>query len=93
MEVSRWKHFRLTEGIYKSIDVISYVLMLIGAFAWGVVGFIGFDVAAAIFGAMAVPLRLLCGLVGIAALYDVLSLPWIVRRWEIHLPPHSPAHA
>lgn len=93
MDISRWKRIRLTDGMCKSIDVISYVLMLLGAFAWGVVGFIGFDVAATILGAMAVPLRLLCGLVGIAALYDVLSLPWIVRRWEIHLPPHSPAHA
>jgi hypothetical protein len=30
--------------------------------------------------------------VGIAALYDLLSLPLIVRRWEIHL-RHHPAQA
>jgi hypothetical protein len=78
--------------MYRSIDVIAYALLIIGALGWGLVGFLGFDVTATIFGGLTVPLRMFSGLVGIAALYDVLSLPWIVRRWEIHL-PHHPAHA
>jgi uncharacterized membrane protein YuzA (DUF378 family) len=89
MDISRWKS---SDAVCKSIDVIAYVLMVCGALVWGLVGFLGFDVVSTLFGEMTVPLRILCGLVGIAALYDLLSLPLIVRRWEIHL-RHHPAQA
>lgn len=75
----------------KSIDVIAYSLLLIGALNWGLVGFFGFDLVAAIFGNMTVLSRIVYALVGLAALYDVVSLPGILKRWEIHL--HRPAHA
>lgn len=92
MDVSRWKRWQTSEGTWRTIDVIAYALLIIGALSWGLVGFLGFDVMAALSGSMSVPLRLFFGLVGIAALYDLLSLPWIVKRWEIHM-PHRPAHA
>lgn len=91
MDVSRWKTWRPSERLCRSIDVIAYVLMIIGALSWGLVGFLGYDVMTSLFDQIAVPMRLFCGLVGIAALYDLLSLPWIVRRWEIHL-HRQPAH-
>jgi uncharacterized membrane protein YuzA (DUF378 family) len=75
----------------KSIDVIAYALLLIGALNWGLVGFFGFDLVAALFGSMTALSRIVYALVGLAALYDVLSLPGILKRWKIHL--HHPAHA
>jgi uncharacterized membrane protein YuzA (DUF378 family) len=89
MDISRWKS---RDAVCKSIDVIAYVLILVGALVWGLVGFLGFDVVSTLFGEVTVPIRILCGLVGIAALYELFWLPSIVRRWEIHL-RHHPAHA
>lgn len=66
--------------------------MLIGALNWGLVGFFGFDLVAALFGQMTVLSKLVYSLVGLAALYDLMSLPSIFKRWEIHLHDH-PAHA
>ena len=92
MDVSRWRTWRPREGMYRTIDVIAYVLLILGALGWGLVGFLGYDVLTSLFDQVTVPMRLFCGLVGIAALYDLLSLPWIVRRWEIHV-HRQPAHA
>lgn len=82
----------MNNSIWKSIDVIAYALLLIGALNWGLVGFFGFDLVAALFGKMTVLSRLVYSLVGLAAFYDLLLLPAIFRRWEIHLHRH-PAHA
>ena len=72
-------------SMWKSIDVIAYTLLLIGALNWGLVGFFGFDLVAALFGTMTVLSRTVYALVGAAALYDLFSLPAILRRWEVHL--------
>jgi len=72
----------------KSIDIIAYALLLIGALNWGLVGFLGFDLVAALFGQMSVLSRIVYALVGIAAIYDLLSLPSIFKRWDIHLQHH-----
>jgi uncharacterized membrane protein YuzA (DUF378 family) len=79
-------------SMLKSIDIIAYALLLIGALNWGLVGFLGFDLVAALFGQMSVLSRMVYALVGIAALYDLLSLPLIFKRWDIHL-EHRPVHA
>lgn len=77
---------------WKSIDVIAYALLIIGALNWGLVGFFGFDLVAGLFGPMTMMSRVVYALVGVAALYDLLSLPSIFKRWEIHL-HHHPAQA
>ena len=79
-------------SVLKSVDVVAYALLLIGALNWGLVGLFGFDLVAAIFGQMTLLSRIVYALVGFAALYDLVSLPAILRRWEVHM--HSePAHA
>ncbi len=78
--------------LWKLVDVIAYALLLIGALNWGLVGFFRFDLVAGIFGEFTIISRFLYALVGIAALYDIVSLRAIFRRWEIHL-PHRPVHA
>ncbi len=92
MDVSRLTIWKPRESVCRAIDVIAYVLLVLGALGWGLVGFIGYEVLSSLFDRMAVSMRLFCGLVGIAALYELLSWPWIARRWEIHV-HRQPAHA
>ncbi len=48
--------------------LIVYILVIIGALNWGLVGFFGFDLVAAIFGNMSVLSRIVYSLVGLSAL-------------------------
>ena len=82
----------MNASTWKSIDIVAYVLLLVGALNWGLVGFFGFDLVAGLFGQMTMLSRIVYGLVGLAALYDVLSLPSIFKRWQIHL-RHRPLQA
>ena len=82
----------MRSSTWKSLDVAAYSLLLIGALNWGLVGFFGFDLVAAIFGSMSVVSRIVYALVGLAALYDLISMPAILKRWEVHL-HREPAHA
>lgn len=78
-------------GIWKTLDCVSYALIIIGALNWGLVGFFGFNVVSALFGAMTTPTRIIYAIVGVAALYDLLAMPGMVKRWEVHLHRH-PVH-
>ncbi len=56
------------------VKIISYILVLIGALNWGLVGFFNIDLVALIFGDMTVMSRIVYGLVGISAiLYAITS--------------------
>ena len=50
------------------IKIIAYVLVIIGALNWGLVGFFNFDLVAALFGEMSVWARIVYDLIGISAL-------------------------
>ena len=52
----------------------AYVLTLIGALNWGLVGIFGFDLVAAIFGDMTVMSRILYSLIGISAIVTALTM-------------------
>jgi len=54
-----------------AIDWIALVLMIIGALNWGLVGAFGFDLVAAIFGAMSALSRIVYVLVGLAGLWGI----------------------
>ncbi|MFW0837789.1 MAG: DUF378 domain-containing protein [Candidatus Komeilibacteria bacterium] len=62
---------------FNSFDGAIIVLILIGGLNWGLVGFFGFDLVAAVFGAMSVVTRIIYALVGLAALYAVFG----VGKW------------
>lgn len=53
--------------------IISYVLVIVGALNWGLVGFFGFDLVGAIFGDMTILARIVYGLVGISAFILLLT--------------------
>lgn len=82
----------MNTSIWKPLDVLSYALILVGALNWGLVGLFGFDLVAALFGEMTIFSRIVYSLVGLAAVYDIVSLPAMSRRW--HLQTHAePVHA
>ena len=55
-----------------ALKIIAYILVIIGAINWGLVGFWGFDLVAAIFGEMTVLSRIVYSLVGISGIIILL---------------------
>ena len=55
----------------KVIDKIALVLIIIGAINWGLIGFFGFNLVAAIFGDMTIISRIIYGLVGLSGLWGI----------------------
>jgi uncharacterized membrane protein YuzA (DUF378 family) len=67
----------------RTIDVVTYVLLIIGALNWGLTGLFNFDLVAWIFGAGTIVSRVIYCLVGLSALYEVFAWRVIKRRWGI----------
>lgn len=57
----------------------AYILTLIGALNWGLVGLFGFDLVASIFGDMTVLSRILYSLIGISAVITALTVHQCAR--------------
>lgn len=77
----------------KTLDLVVWILLMIGGLNWGLIGFFEFNLVSAIFGEMTVATRIVYALVGIAALYDILAIKAIWRRWGMHYSTsHTPAH-
>jgi hypothetical protein len=53
----------------KTVSWIAIILLIIGGLNWGLVGLFGFDLVAAIFGAMSMLSRIVYVLVGLSAIY------------------------
>ena len=53
----------------KALDFTALTIVIIGAINWGLVGFIGFDLVAFLFGNMSWISRIVYALVGICGLY------------------------
>ena len=58
----------------KIATIISFVLVIIGALNWLLVGIFSFDLVAFIFGSMSVVSRIVYGLVGVASLWVIFFL-------------------
>ncbi|MCK4752835.1 MAG: DUF378 domain-containing protein [Planctomycetes bacterium] len=74
----------------KALDMLIYGLLLAGALNWGLVGLFDFNPVAAIFGEISAITRLLYVLVGFAAIYDIVNIKSIWKRWGVHY--KEPAH-
>ncbi|MBN1435600.1 MAG: DUF378 domain-containing protein [Sedimentisphaerales bacterium] len=68
----------------KTVDVIVWILLAIGGLNWGLVGVFNFDLVAAIFGSMSLISRIVYTLVGVSAVYDILMINSIWKRWGMH---------
>ena len=66
-----------------ALKIIAYILVIIGAINWGLVGFFGFDLVATIFGEMTILARIVYALVGISAIIILLTDREIYQRHNI----------
>jgi len=71
----------------KQMDVIAATLLVVGGLNWGLVGLLGFDLVAGIFGDMSALSRIVYSLVGLSAIYQGLSWKAIQRRWGLSAQP------
>lgn len=55
----------------KILNVISLLLVIIGAINWGLIGILKFDLVSTLFGDMSALSRIIFALVGIAGLYAI----------------------
>lgn len=67
----------------KAIDVIAVVLLIVGGLNWGLVGAANFDLVATIFGPMSILSRIVYILVGAAAVYQIVALKGVGKRWSV----------
>ncbi len=63
------------------LDVVSLILIIIGAVNWGLIGFFNLDVVSAIFGNMSMITRIIFAVVGIAGIYSIV-LFWKLKTEE-----------
>ncbi|MEJ7776298.1 MAG: DUF378 domain-containing protein [Sphingomicrobium sp.] len=58
----------------RALDVITLVLLIVGGLNWGLVGLFDFNLVDALFGEMSMLSRIVYGLVGLLALYQIVPL-------------------
>lgn len=58
----------------KFTSILAFVLVIIGALNWFMIGIFSFDLVAAIFGAMTVWARIIYALVGLAGIYMIFFI-------------------
>jgi uncharacterized membrane protein YuzA (DUF378 family) len=70
----------------KKLDIIAAALLVVGGLNWGLVAIAEFDLVAALvgleFGETNALSRIVYGLVGIAAVYQIAQQQAIRRRWS-----------
>jgi uncharacterized protein len=58
----------------KGLDIITLILVIIGAINWGLVGLFGWNLVEAIFGGAPVLVRIIYILVGLSGLWQLMPL-------------------
>lgn len=58
----------------RALNILTQVLLIVGGLNWGLVGLADFDLVAAIFGEMSLLSRIVYGLVGLSAIYQIIPL-------------------
>lgn len=64
------------------LDMIMFVLLVVGGLNWGLVGIFVWDLVAAIFGEGATVSRIVYALVGIAAAYHLVMMPRTMKAGQ-----------
>lgn len=65
------------------LKIIAYILVIVGAINWGLIGFFGFDLVASLLGDMSFLTRTIYALVGISAIILLLTHRDIFYRHDI----------
>ncbi len=58
----------------RALNVITLVLLIVGGLNWGLVGLFDFNLVDALFGEISMLSRIVYGLVGLSALYQIVPL-------------------
>jgi uncharacterized membrane protein YuzA (DUF378 family) len=58
----------------RNLNLITLILVIVGALNWGLVGAFNFDLVAAIFGMMSIVSRIVYILVGVSAIIQLINL-------------------
>lgn len=58
----------------KITSVIAFIIVIVGALNWLLVGLFGFDLVAAVFGTMSVGSRIIYSLVGLGGLFMIFFI-------------------
>ena len=58
----------------KITSVIAFIIVIVGALNWLLVGLFGFDLVAAVFGTMSVGARIIYSLVGLGGLFMIFFI-------------------
>lgn len=66
-----------------TLDWIFFVLLVVGGLNWGLVGVADFDLVATIFGDGSALARIIYGVVGISAIYLLVTLPSKMRKGSV----------
>lgn len=64
----------------RAIHVVALVLLIIGGLNWGLVGLFNVDLVATIFGSMTTAARAVYAVVGLAALWGIVTTVQVARR-------------
>ena len=62
------------------IDILAYLLVIIGGINWGLVGFFDYNLVDQIFGAQSLASRRMYGAVGLSALYLLFTFMRVNRE-------------
>jgi uncharacterized membrane protein YuzA (DUF378 family) len=79
----------MKDSPWKLVDVVAYVLIIVGALNWGLIGFFDFNLVAWLFGDMSTISRVIYALVGLAGIYGIVALPGMPRRWHVRAPAET----
>jgi uncharacterized protein len=78
--------FDREDTVMKKLDLLALTLLVVGGLNWGLVAVAKFDLVAAIvgldFGETNAVSRIIYGLVGLAAVYELARLVSLRRRWS-----------
>ena len=58
----------------RALNPLTLLLLIVGGLNWGLVGLFGFDLVAALFGEASLASRLVYGLVGLSAVWQIFPL-------------------
>lgn len=67
----------------KAMDIVAAVLLVVGGLNWGLVGVANLDLVGALFGTGSILAKAVYALVGVAAVYQAISLKAIQKRWHV----------
>lgn len=67
--------------VMRTLDVIAAILVIVGGLNWGLVGLFEFNLVEYLLGHWPVVVKTVYGLVGLAAIYQIVQCKGIQDRW------------